>query len=756
MIHTTGTIDAPASASLQRTDGRMSLLIACSVVVLLILVVYAPIVLPGPWQRSFFVASDLTRQFYPFQHYGASRLVSGQLPLWDPYIFGGQPHLADPQTAVFSPTGLLINLLAGHGGLPFVALEWRVVLDVALGALFMLLLVRQLTRSTLGGIVGAVTFSLGGYLTSYPVLQLPVLEASIWLPAVLLCSEMLLEEPAKGQRSWLWAALGGLAAASLVFAGHEQTTLYALIGAGCFACARWMQLRRAVVPTLLQFGALALMGLAISTPQWLSTLTYLPVTNRVALPYAQAASGFRWQDLTQVLVPGGYFVRSLYVGIPSLLLAIFALRKRSRWWWAGLALGAMILSLGGHGPLYPVLYKLVPPFSLFQDQERAAFLTSIALSTLAGAGAADLWNARRREIGHQRSSQRIAALVSGGLALMFVVAAALLLRATAPAGSDFAATAPRLVGVGGLVLLLASSVAAGFCIVRGYQRPWLTVTLLVALPTLNLLGANGALGRTSVDPIQPLPGRAVAFLHEQTGPFRVDELRFGELPANDGAIADLSFPEGNDPLYVTRAARLARFTDRYQVWQLFGVRYVLTRQDPGRGFELVQRDGSFKLFRMDYPLPMAYAVRQLIVAANPAEARRLTEHLEHPGAAAVVEQAIPLSITGPQLPRNQHEDWVSKGPEHLEIRAMVTDNAFLVISEPLVPGWSARVDGHAVLLYRADYVFMGVPLRAGEHLVSLTYAPPHFHIALLIAAAALVLCAGTALVAAARGVTRAR
>ena len=103
---------------------------------LLCLVDYGRLVIPGPWPRQYIALSDLSRQFYPFQRFVAQRLADGHLPTWNPYLYAGHPQLADPQTAVFSPLGLIINLTAGHAGLSYVALEWRATLDYMLAALF--------------------------------------------------------------------------------------------------------------------------------------------------------------------------------------------------------------------------------------------------------------------------------------------------------------------------------------------------------------------------------------------------------------------------------------------------------------------------------------------------------------------------------------------------------------------------------------------------------------------------------------------
>jgi len=51
-----------------------------------------------------------------------------------------------------------------------------------------------------------------------------------------------------------------------------------------------------------------------------------------------------------------------------------------------LALGSLVLSLGGKTFVYRLFYWFVPGFNLFRSQERAIYLTSYALAVLAGYG----------------------------------------------------------------------------------------------------------------------------------------------------------------------------------------------------------------------------------------------------------------------------------------------------------------------------------------------------------------------------------
>ncbi len=56
------------------------------------------------------------------------------------------------------------------------------------------------------------------------------------------------------------------------------------------------------------------------------------------------------------------------------------------WFWAGVALVALLISFGNRTPLFEALYNFAPGFRLFRDQERHALIVVWALSVLASFG----------------------------------------------------------------------------------------------------------------------------------------------------------------------------------------------------------------------------------------------------------------------------------------------------------------------------------------------------------------------------------
>lgn len=67
------------------------------------------------------------------------------------------------------------------------------------------------------------------------------------------------------------------------------------------------------------------------------------------------------------------------------------------------------------------------------------------------------------------------------------------------------------------------------------------------------------------------------------------------------------------------------------------------------------------------------------------------------------------------------------------------EDKILTLSIPYQRGWTAYVDGEPAELQRANYMYMALPLKAGEHTVELEFAIPGMKYALVIMPAAVIL-----------------
>jgi hypothetical protein len=68
--------------------------------------------------------------------------------------------------------------------------------------------------------------------------------------------------------------------------------------------------------------------------------------------------------------------------------------------------------------------------------------------------------------------------------------------------------------------------------------------------------------------------------------------------------------------------------------------------------------------------------------------------------------------------------WIEDSPDRESFECLAPDRAFLVVADPLLPGWTATLDGRPVPLERVDYMIRGVRVPAGHHVIEMRYLPP--------------------------------
>lgn len=696
----------------------------------------------NPADRHVFAYGDFVEQFYPLRRFAADELRAGRLPLWNPHIYSGTPALADPQWAALYPPAWLAALLPPWPPLPFATLQLEAGLHLALAGVFTFLFARR-HLPTAAALLAAIVFAFGGYLTSYPPLQLAVLETAAWLPFALWGAEALAHAPA-GVSLWQRLAPGRVALAALplalaLLAGHPQT--FALIAYTAIAYYAFQTWGRLTWPTALARLALWLAAtLGLTAAQWLPTLELARLGPRLVLPYEVAAVGFVWRDLLHILLPGVWGDWSpLYVGLATLLLAGLALAALARRraprdvaFWAGLAVVGILLSLGAQGGLYWLAYRLAPGFSLFRHQERAAILWSFGLAMLAGYGLA-AWLARG-----EGWRARGAWLVAG---LMAIVAVGLTLYWAGqgrPAESLAAVASAQAAYSAGMLALAALAFTRG-------RHGW-GAAALVALVALDLFSTSGR-GLTQAPPpggyFAPNP-IVWAIQADQGDDYRVSSE--GLLPpggGNGAVLWDMRDTVGNSPLYLADYDRLIQAVPELTWWRLLGVRYVVSKRDLSHGaLAEVERIGDTRLYRLAGSLPPAWvapAVRRVTdkAAALAALAAPGFDPLAEAVTADPVAEGLGLPTSSAPLTAARVE--VKRvSPTERRVTVDAPQPGLLVLAESHAPGWQATVNGVAAPVLQVDGPLLGTPIPGGPSVVEWRYAPRSFSLGALVSLLALV------------------
>ncbi|RPJ42129.1 MAG: hypothetical protein EHM19_10890, partial [Candidatus Latescibacterota bacterium] len=77
------------------------------------------------------VNTDSPLAYYPRRVFATERMRAGDLPLWDPYTFAGQPFLANFQSGLLYPVNLVLYAVE-----PARAMGWFLFIHLALAGVF--------------------------------------------------------------------------------------------------------------------------------------------------------------------------------------------------------------------------------------------------------------------------------------------------------------------------------------------------------------------------------------------------------------------------------------------------------------------------------------------------------------------------------------------------------------------------------------------------------------------------------------------
>jgi hypothetical protein len=685
---------------------------------------------------------DSVGQFYPWRHFAAHELRTGRIPLWNPYQFSGTPFVANSQSAVFYPGNLLYWLLPTDR-----AAGLTVMLHLCMAGWFTTAFLRSYRLSTGSALLGGIAFTFSTWQVSW--LALPTfLCTSCWLPLALLRVRHLMAKP-----RWTNAlALGGVIGVTLV-AGHLQIAFYVLLAAILYAA--WLAgpgraslddsqeapvQRISVGPTAALLGVSVAVGGLLAAPQLLPSLELSRRSHRAASPTAQGFAAYSAYAVSPAAVStlflpdyygnpadpanpyvgasrgGSYFnyaEGALYVGIPTLLLASFALIRARQiglgrvGFFGLLALLALLLAAGTF--LDALLYFYLPGFGQSGSPGRALVLWAFALACLAAFGYEKLCH-------DDAAPVKSAAMAIAGVSLVGVVALligpAAVFKGLQPA--NLAAQIPRQA----CLLLLSAGAILGLA--SGRLRGTRYSILPVALVAVDLLatGSGFNLTATSQEVYPETP--SLAELKRLAGHDRIMPVNRGwsflgpdaVLPPNGAMVFGLRDVQGYDSL----------FPGQYKAFM-----NELNGQDAS------PPEVGNMVFAKSAASPLASQAGVRYVLSNHA--------LPLPGAVDSIEgytrYDLPNSTGRAYVKLDSGESapvhWIADDPTRVVLKLHVASPGALYLADQRYPGWTTTVDGRPARIDRINQIFRSVRVDAGSHTAVFAYRPAAFRAGLYLA-----------------------
>lgn len=772
-------------------EPRMPVFTAGVVFVLVALSIFYPLL-----SGQFLGGDDQLSAGFAFRQFGAEmHKLTGSIPQWNPYIFGGMPFSA----------------VIGHGDIfyPTAWLRWFVATDVGMTLGFfvhmiiagcaMYALLRGLKTSWGAALIGGVAYEFSGIVVSQIS---PGHDGKMFVSSLAPFAFLALLRAIRGGKLGSYG-LVSLVVGLAILSPQVQMAYYLLVACGLWTL--WLVFldpeRRGDRPAWqpLVFGLLAVgLGLAIAAVQVIPVMTHVQYTPRgpggdsggwdYATSYAMPV-----EELMTTVLPqfngmlehywGQNFFKSHteYLGAIVVVLAVLGLapaKKKGLLTGFGVIAGLFLLvALGGHTPFYTLWYNLMPMMKNVRAAGMAFYLVALPVCVWAGLGADRLL---KGEV--SRNALLVPLGVLGGIALL---GAAGLLQGLAvslakPQAAEAVVANADDLRMGAIRLLLVLLV--GGAILLATQRRILKGALAAALIALAVAGDNwsilkhfakwyppaaitygddeltAAMKKTpapfrNYDPTGTAGQGAGVYTHSMLMAFRIPTL-FGYHGMESKYFDALL---GGKSIWTNQLSP--------NIWDLYAIKYITLNQEVPQlpGYHKVAGPVSFPNLVGRNATPQGLAGYMYERDSTPQWVRVV------PAAAKVPEEQIVPTVVDARFPVNSYVLYADSttvqaggvnqaAPAPTQVKAALAQwrpgamtvkldgmdmrTTYLLVAENWYPDWKATVDGKPAPTHRADGALLSVALPPGAREVTLTYDSTLYHQMMWVSWASALLALG--------------
>lgn len=403
----------------------------------LIILVFGKALVPPEGQMLF--GDDIHRGYYFYREFFNYWMSRGIFPWWNPYLFGGEPFIANPIVNIWYPPNWIFSFLPLN-----IAYSWHIATHVFWACLGMYVFSKQLTKAkqefSVAAFVSGVVFGLSGFFMARTFAgHVDVIAAASWMPWVVWVFGQLMSASVDNENfgsSPVWRAglkppvnrdnirvqsgseqnfiisFRRISIAAIIFAfqllaGYQTMAFFTVIAVGIFAVFESLR-QKNIRPLLLSFVALFI-SVCLAAVQILPTAELFSRSIRTfSFPYSWHSYGsLEWRSLLQFFnpfqfgnqytysgPPPNFIEHSAFVGVGGLVLVLFGVVRVFRELrGVGVAFFLIVffglwVSLGPNTPfdIQKLLWQFVPMYHYLRIPPRHLILVVFGLAGLAGIG----------------------------------------------------------------------------------------------------------------------------------------------------------------------------------------------------------------------------------------------------------------------------------------------------------------------------------------------------------------------------------
>ncbi len=741
---------------------------------------------------------DMMHYFMPFRIMTANAIQHGVMPFWNPYIYCGNPLMANMQTAVFYPLNIFYHVLA-----PDAALRITTYLIFLVMAIFAYGFFRLYKISEEGSFMAACMLAFG-FFTTIKAVELAEINVLGWMPAALYFTKKYAESGKSADKFMIPLFL-----ALSLLGGHPQFFIYIFTIFSIFFIYELVYLNKghridAVKNYLLicfLLGALALI-------QLLPTANFILQSKRAVggISFEENIGGFmKFEHLMSFFFPflTDFFskhssflnwVGLIDIGVlPVALLGLGMLKMKDRKLKI-LMMSVIAVSLlfvfAGNMPFYKKMYESVGFLSSMRYHSKIIVITYFFICFLAAAGFDSLFYGAD---GEAKAFSKVALACAGIMLIIYLFAdiyrnfilgsyrkifdPAMSFQATFDAVNIYARFAGKFLIY--TVFLCASAAVFYLAGIKGLRNGYVKgAAMAIAVSGLFVIHLPGN-GNFTTYKLMSETTKQAEFVMADPGmngyrvlapgianpfEFDIDSNTYEELyyyirdvfTPNINLWYPFKNAEGFDSLSLLSFARVkSYFGVMDKPWDkpafsLLSARYISSRSPiSGRYLKLASK-GSTDLYmnsnalKEAFFLPVSSGVKYVAEkdgylelfkkGFNPSKTMVL-EEADRARAEAVIEGAA----GGKTAAARTEVDFSDVDLNTIKIKVTCGEAGFLTVTDNYYPGWKASVDGAPARIFKSYTTFKSVFLKPGSHTVVFYYSPPEFPPAAVVSITALLL-----------------
>ncbi|MEW6619071.1 MAG: YfhO family protein [bacterium] len=693
-----------------------------------------------------FVFRDFFMYQYPIRHFTTECLRTGFIPFWNPYLFCGNPFLANINSAIFYPLSFINCLFPFYFGI-----KLFMVIHFFLSSLFMYWLMRSWLK-IMPSLISSITYGFSGYLLSM-IDTYTILATSTWTP---LCF-LLINRAIEGRN--FAVILSGIFLGIQFLAGAPDVFLIAILGLFLFSLSKSLVGNNKGIYSFLLAG---LIGMGLTLFQSLPFLEMASFSTRIisGLEYSEATlRALSLAELFTLFIPitksvnfwfGQNIVKSCYLGIIPfcfILIGIFYSKRKLILFWTVLFFVSLLLAMGKYFPVYQLLYKYIPYFASMKDPIKFFSLTVLSGAILTGFGAAKL----------MEENKGINFLLIFNL-IYFI------LWLIAWMAKDFILSLWintvewYFLNIWGsfLSLILLSLTTSLFILkIHGYVRASVAFIGIIFILIIDLFLMGCKLNPLIDKGFYDYEPEIVKLIEKDKDYFRI--LSAYNIKVNDFTLPPMFIinlklknsvhPNVGVPYHLYDAygydgfrlkdydtlISLEQLEKTSKLLSLLNIKYIISH------FKLINMDifydgGDFKVYKNTGYLKRAFFVPKARVVKDRREILNILSKGDFEPKKEVILEEFPNSKFHPKsqiLNPKSKIQIIDYQPNKVIINSSCEKSGFLFLSDTYYPGWKAYIDGKPTKVYRANYLFRAIVLPEGNHQIEFVYFPASFKIGLL-------------------------